>query len=358
MPIKGMTDRGLAFPEIGRIRKGDTGGKNGAPRDLSYFRVEFDEKEVEAAAMFAKKYGTEPQELNIILPFNEIERCWDAYLEAYTAGRMVARSDGEKYLYLVDVKTGTVLVKNGEPPRPYKEGEILGTWHNAKTSRDEPIKCKAAGRLKVIIPELGRAAFMTVLTGSIHDIINLSDQLRAFYAVNSGRIAGIPFILRRRPRKISTPRPDGTRARYSKWLLSIEADPEWVRRMLLETKRLALPGNGLKLLAEPGKLEDLEPLEGTIEEDEQDIPASAQPFDESQSEAEEGKASEPPADTVPTQAAAGTMEEFQILFAKAKELGLKPASVSVGTKPDVLAKICADLRGKINAKLDAEAMAA
>lgn len=266
MPIYGLTDRGLSFPEIGRIRKGDTGGKNGAPRDLNYFRVEFDSKEVEARVIFDRKYGREPQELNIILPFNEIERCWDAYLEAYTAGRMVARADGKQYIYLVDTRTGNTLVKNGEPYREYKDGEILGTWKNSKTGKDEPIKCKAAGRLKVIIPELGRAAFLTVLTGSIHDCINISDQLRAFSAVNSGRIAGIPFVLRRRPRKISTPRPDGSRARYEKWLLSIEADPEWVRRMLLETKRIAMPGNAGLLEPPCESSEPPEIISGYIED--------------------------------------------------------------------------------------------
>ncbi len=276
MPIKGLTDRGLSFPEIGQIRKGAKkpadGKKPGA--DLSYFRVEFDEQEAKAAEIFRQTYGNQPAAIRIILPFNEIERMWDANLEGYTAGRMVARSDGEIYNYLVDAQTGELLVKNGidlktRQPRPYIEGEPCGSY-KAQNGKIEKIFCKPSGRLKVIIPELARAAYLTVLTTSKHDIINISDQLRAFQTINNGIIAGIPLVLRRRPRKISTPNADGTRARRVKWLLSIEADPEWVKRRLTETKRLALPGNGLALPAperpqlEPGDEGDYEPDAGDL----------------------------------------------------------------------------------------------
>lgn len=249
MPIKGLSDRGLAFPEIGQVRKGAKKTANAPGADLTFFRVEFDEREVEATQLFARAYGPQPAELNILLPFNEIEKMWDTWLEAYTAGRLVARSDGEKYIYRVDTKTGAVLVKNGLPFMAYKEGEVVGTWRNRKTNKDEPIVCKPTGRLKVVIPELKRLAYMTVLTTSIHDIINISGQLEALRSINGGNIAGIPLVLRRRPKKISTPGKDtnGNAARYAKWLLSIEADPEWVKHKMIEMKTLALPGNGLAL---------------------------------------------------------------------------------------------------------------
>src|SRR4030043_2419917 len=115
MPIKGLSDRGLAFPEIGQIRKGapKEEGKNRPGKDLEYFRVTIDEKETEAIATFTKAYGDKPDSINVILPFNEIDKMWEAWLEAYTAGRMAARSDGEYFVYLVDTNTGEVLVKNG-----------------------------------------------------------------------------------------------------------------------------------------------------------------------------------------------------------------------------------------------------
>lgn len=269
MAIKGLTDRGLAFPEIGQIRKGAPKGERAPGKDLTYFRVTFDEQEAEAAQVFEQTYGKQPDSIRIVLPFNEIERMWDAWLEAYTAGRMVARSDGEHFEYLVDTKTGEVVIKNGLDKhgkrRPYMEGEEVG-----KDSNNKAIFCKPTGRLKVILPELARAAYVTVLTTSVHDIANISAQLEAFKTLNNGQIAGIPLVLRRRPKKISTP-VDGKRVRVTKWLLSIEADPVWVKAKLSEVKRLALPGNGLALLPEPEESEEDIEAEATWVDDDDDF---------------------------------------------------------------------------------------
>src|SRR3989304_6226042 len=122
MAIKGLTDRGMAFPEIGQIRKGSPKTDKGyVGKDLTYLRVEFDERETKAAETFKSFYGDEPHFIRIILPFNEIDRMWDAWLKAYTAGRMVARSDGERFIYLVNPDNGEVLVKNGEPFTPHRD---------------------------------------------------------------------------------------------------------------------------------------------------------------------------------------------------------------------------------------------
>ncbi len=252
--IKGLTDRGQAFPQIGNIRKGDKSGKNGAPMDLKYFRVEFDEREIDAIAKFTTTYPNNPTEINVFLPFNEIERCWDAWCEAYTAGRMVARSDGEYFLYLVDLATGGLIVRDGvrtdngqkEPHR-----EVLG--QAGKTA----IKCKPVGRLKVLIPELRRLAYVVVHTTSVIDIRNLSEQLEAIKQINSGQIVGVPLVLKRRPKEISVPNPDGTKRRLVKWMLSIEADPRWVEAKIAQLDRLALPDGGTRI-ALPSVTEDAE----------------------------------------------------------------------------------------------------
>lgn len=268
MAIKGLTDRGLSFPEIGQVRKGAKKTDEKRPgKDLDYFRVEFDEQEQETAKAFRAVYGHEPREIRIILPFNEIERMWDPFLEAYVANRMVARADGENLIWLVDTKSGKILVKNGldtmtGQPRPYADGMVV-----AQDSKGKPIICRPVGRLKVIIPELARAAYLTVMTTSQYDIANISSQFSAFKALNGGRIAGIPLILRRRPRKVSVP-TQGGRARMTKWLLSIEADPAWVKAKLAEVKHLALPGNGMALLSEPeNEIVEAEPQYVDAEED-------------------------------------------------------------------------------------------
>jgi len=232
-PIKGLTDRGLSFPEIGSIRKGAKKDPNAnrPGADLKYFRVEFADGETETASKFALLYGNQPVRIKIILPFNDISRMWDPYLEAYTAGRMVARADGEVYLYRQDLASGQVT--KGEP---YVEGEPAGFDY-----KGNPVFCKHVGRLKVIIRELQRAAYLTVHTTSIHDIGNISDNLAAFKEINGGILAGIPLILSRRPFMISTPTADGNRVRRQKWLITIEADPEWVGRAMLSMGNTAMP---------------------------------------------------------------------------------------------------------------------
>jgi len=266
MPIKGLTDRGLSFPEIGQIRKGAKKGDNRPGADLTYFRVEFGDKEQATAENFRKVYGDQPNAIRIILPFNETERMWDAWLEAYTAGRMVARSDGEFIKYQLDDQ-GEIVVKNGFDLAgnlvPHPADNIAG--HDYK-GRD--VEFKPTGRLKVIIPELSRAAYLTVMTTSVHDIGNISAQLGAFKELNEGQLAGIPFVLRRKPKEISTPSgQNGQRARRVKWLISIEADQEWVKARLGGLKNLAMP-NAEELLLPASIPEQIDSSDYEPDEDE------------------------------------------------------------------------------------------
>jgi hypothetical protein len=279
-PIKGLTDRNLAFPEIGQVRKGakktvDANGRTTAiGKDLQYFRVDFDEREVEAIKKFTEIYHEKPTMLNILLPFNEIDRCWDAYLEAYTAGRLVARSDGERFLYKVNTKTGEVEVVNGQPDLLYDPNVAVGTY----TSKDKEvgIYCRPVGRLRVVIPELKRLAYLTVLTTSKHDIMNISSQLAAIAQMTNGKISGIPLILKRTPHEISTPMPDGKRARREKWLLSIEASPEWVERQITSMQLLSYPAIDSMPLAElpTGAIKNVDYAPDGDEDDDSDIPSN------------------------------------------------------------------------------------
>jgi hypothetical protein len=202
---------------------------------------------------------------------------WDAWLEAYTAGRMIARSDGKYITYQLDDKSDMIVHngvdKNGNKVKHPVDG-IAGRDH-----KGNPVKFKPTGRLKVIIPDLSRAAYVTVMTTSIHDIGNISDQLAAFKELNGGQIAGIPFILRRRKKMISTPNADGTRARRPKSLISIEADPEWVKAKLTQLGSLALPNFEQALLPattqdfgqEPEEFDEDE-IEGVTTETEEPTP--------------------------------------------------------------------------------------
>ena len=226
MPIKGMTNQQAAFPEIGQLRKGAPKPERGIGKDLRHFRFTSEIQEVEVE--FHTHYNDEPRLINVFLPFRTADENWEAWQESYVAGGLVHRCDGET-MTLWRQQDGSYST---EPkPCPFANG--------AKPTKAHP-ECKPVGRLKVIIPELRRLAYVTVLTGSIHDIRNLDAQLRALEALRQD-LRGIPLQLRRSPKQISTPTPGGKRARREKWLLSIEAAPTWVHLQLAAQEAEAMP---------------------------------------------------------------------------------------------------------------------
>lgn len=233
MAIKRL-QREASFPCIGKLRKGGekekktiTDKKTGQPKeietygkDLTYFR--FDTTDERASKMFHAVYGDEPSTINVYLPLQSAEQNFTCWQEAYVAGGLQHRCDGETcVLWLMpDGK------KYSQEPKPCPGG------------------CKEVGRLMVIIPELQRFAYVTVETHSIHDIIRLQENLQAIESLR-GDLRGIPFILKRTPVEISTPTGDGKRARREKWLLSIEVDPAWAALQLESMHRAALAVTGV-----------------------------------------------------------------------------------------------------------------
>lgn len=216
--IVGLTDRGPQFPQIGVLRKGAPRPEHGrAPgKDLAHFR--FDSDDADACQVFADAYGDEPRRVNVYLPYATTEENFETCKEAWNASALLHRCNGETCLRYLSNKDGRYY----SDPIPCPGG------------------CKPVGRLKVIIPELRRMVYVVAETHSIHDIINLQQQLTALEMLR-GSLRGIPMILSRYPREISTPRDDGKRARVTKWLLSIEAAPSWVELQLTAMERQALP---------------------------------------------------------------------------------------------------------------------
>jgi hypothetical protein len=93
----------------------------------------------------------------------------------------------------------------------------------------------------VMVPELRRLAYIVVTTTSIHDMLTIGSSLRAIYLV-AGKLNGIPMVLSRRLRSISTPdhaAPE-KRVRRQKWLLNIEVDHRWAQSQLNAIERRAL----------------------------------------------------------------------------------------------------------------------
>lgn len=230
MPIAGLTDRHASFPEIGQIRKGAKKTDANKPgTDLDHFRFVADTQTMRA---FADAFGDKPQEIRFLSPFDTTAEVFEAWKEEYAAGGLKHRCDGQTCV--------TWLQPDGRystDPKPCPGG------------------CKQVGRLKIVIRELARLGFVTVHTTSIWDILTIQQNLFAIELLR-GSLRGIPLILKRVKRAISTPSgTNGQRARREKWLLSIEAAPEWVELQLTAMERAALPSADEPLMLNPATVE-------------------------------------------------------------------------------------------------------
>lgn len=226
MAIKGLTNRGADFLQIGKLFKGEKKQKKQGEkgeyeifgRELDYWRFESDIPIIKET--FDKAFGDKPRDLPVYLPFATRDENWMTCKEAYTAGSMLHRCDGELCSVWLDVKTGTY--KTTPVPCPAL------TMTDAERKRSG---CVNIGRLKVFIPALGELGFVTMETHSKNDILRLDALLAGYESISSTGLQRIPFSLYRYEEAISTPR-DGKRVRTNKWLVGLKPDSSWSQKYL------------------------------------------------------------------------------------------------------------------------------
>lgn len=264
MAILGLTDRGAAFPRLGILRKGAAKPNENRPgADLKdHFRFECEDRD--ALATFAAAYGDRPNHIRVMFYYPTAAENFETWQEHHSAGALKHRCDGRTCVLTLQ-PDGTY----SHEPVPCPSIELK----RQNPQIDKKHLCRPVGRLKAIIPELQRMAYVLIPTTSINDIVELQANLEAAQALR-GDLRGIPFVLSRRPRKVSTPRDGGQRARTEKWLLSVEPEPQWVRLQLTSMQhhalpsgaRLALPASGASHLdAETGEIVDADDDTETIE---------------------------------------------------------------------------------------------
>jgi hypothetical protein len=222
MPIRNMTDgsnrNAGKFDRIGKLRKGgpmrpnpNKPGKFIMGEELTHFRFTTDDPEI--MAIFREVYGDKPETIRAILPFATTDECFSTWREAWVAGGLEHRCDGEN--------------------------KLLWRMDNGHMSHDpvpcDLTTCKPVGRLMVVIPELlarGYAGYVTVETHSINDLVNISAGLRGAEIMVRDRtlgLRGVFVIIRRAKAPISTPGQNGKRATREKWLVSVTIDAAWLQ---------------------------------------------------------------------------------------------------------------------------------
>lgn len=253
MPIKDRTRRRL--PRLGVIRLGllvdNASGKGQHPEQTDYFVLR-DAPDVEA--FYAEQGIHEVRELDVRLPFRELERNFDAWYQVWAGGVLVCQGDGEYVQYAtptrVEVKStrrggerthvynapGDTLVSNGVAQvafdwngTRFEAGEIVPCPGAAADAYPHCAACKLGCLLKVMMadPELFRFGYYQISTGSKRNYDTLMGTLELMPA---GRVNAMPFKLRLVAGQI-TFQEDGKRKKATKWFLELEPDPKITRRL-------------------------------------------------------------------------------------------------------------------------------
>jgi len=256
MAIKDRKRRRLA--RLGVIRLGilvdNATGRGQHPVQTDYFVLK-DAPDIQA---FYDEQGVEKvRELDVLLPFPDVERNFDAWYQVWAGGVLVCQGDGEFVQYAtplrVEVKKrkkgeqtvetthvhgapGETLVANGE-------AQVAFEWNGHKFAPGDPVECpgeshdlyphcaacKLSALLKVMMadPALFRMGYYQISTGSKRNYDTIMGTLELFPA---DRVNAIPFKLRLVEEQI-TYTENGQRKKGTKWFLQLEPDPTITRKL-------------------------------------------------------------------------------------------------------------------------------
>lgn len=218
--IKGLSDK-RRLPRLGIIRlgmklKSKKTGKE-YPAETAHFVVP---EEV------MKVYGSEPTELDVMLPLNELEAIFPCAYKYYGSSRgLICTGDGE-VAYRVNPDTREM--------QPVKcPCELL-----------EQKKCTQGGTLNVILYKINVGGVYQIRTGSYHSIIDINSGIDYVQAL-VGRVAMVPLKLKRE--KTETHHDEKKQTHYTLRLI-LDADINCINelrkdntRILEQSRHIALP---------------------------------------------------------------------------------------------------------------------
>jgi hypothetical protein len=268
MPLK---DRDRTRPRrlvrLGIVRLGHKEKKTKERKDGTTYEVEYpvadDHFVLTDAPEVAAFYGEEPRELNVILPFPDIARNFDAWYTVWAGGVLICKGDGEQVQYAapyrVEEKRGRTRVYNAPGDTLVSDGQaqIAFDWNGQRFEPGDIVPCPGAAQslyphcttcrisaiLKVMMadPKLFRLGYYQVATGSKRNYDTLLGTLELVSGNGQRPVSGIPFKLRLVEEAI-TYTDGGQRKATNKWFLQLEPDPDLTRR-LYQQQAAALVGD-------------------------------------------------------------------------------------------------------------------
>ena len=271
----------IDFPTVAIIRKGAPKQPKMPGKDLNEkFRVVFEPGMETYAKKFHEIYETyQPEVINAMLPFADIEQCYEVSNEAYQAGMLVFKAINGRVIVHRDPETSEYLVRGGEAQKdgvsleydPFEQTTINYTGHDG-SQKSLPIKTQT--RLKLFIPEMGDFVWFLLKTTSYYDSLNIQNNLAAVQAVaqaaTGGSVAGVRINVFRAQQDILWNSPNGPR-RIKKWLVQVKVDPDWVQKMIVRMSTNTLnAGTEVQQLTAPMSAPDPDSDQDISDQDEQE----------------------------------------------------------------------------------------
>jgi len=289
---------------LGIIRLGHKVTKTKKRKDGSTYEVEYPVQDshfvLTDAPDIAEVYGEEPRELDVILPFPDIPRNFDAFYTVWAGGVLVCKGDGEYVQYAAPFKvqeksgrarvyndSGDTLVTDGQAQtafqwngQEFKPGDLVPCPGAAKDLYPHCAACRLSAILKVMMakPELFRLGYFQVATGSGRNYDTILGTLELISASGQRPVSGIPFKMRL-VEESTTYVENGKRKATKKWFIQLEPDPTLTRTLYQQQAR-ALLGATVRAQADPATGE-------VVDEWEEVEPEAPPPFAEEGGPAEE-----------------------------------------------------------------------
>lgn len=247
-------------------------GAGGKSYEVSY-PVQDEHFVLTDAPEIAEHYGPTPVELDIMLPFPDIERNFDASYTVWAGGVLVCKGDGEFVSDAVPFKVetkdnGKVSVYNAPGDTLVNQGvaQRAFTWGREKFEPGDTVPCPGAAKgmyphcaacklsaiLKMLMakPELFRLGYYQLATGSgsNYDSImftlelirgDTDDPITGEKRRGSRPVSGIPYKLRMVKRAFTFTDENGKRQKTEKMFLQLEPDPTFTRAAFTATARAA-----------------------------------------------------------------------------------------------------------------------
>lgn len=232
MPIIGITDRDPRHVVLGKIRKGgekksvERKGKDGKPYtvqiqgdDLDTFRMVSQDTTVlkEWEEVHKNVGGLYPRGIGVVFPFASLDENFTAWYEEWKATSLLRRCDGQQqHIWLTE---------NND----YSKQRIpcLGC-PNGKTG------CKQTGTLRFLVTAIkSRFGVFELETHSKWDIITIVETLAATHSM-FGTLQGIPMVLYRENRNVSTPafKEGGKRNRAEKSFIKLRLRSDYAEPII------------------------------------------------------------------------------------------------------------------------------